>query len=239
VSAHISEDLPRLLTGEAARDEVLAAAVHLRSCPDCQQELVSAVVAHASLTSAHRFAPQLVTPPTPVDEADLAPDAQLPDISAVFAKARAEAVDAARPASRTRRRLLTVAAAAVLAAGVGVTVAETVGGSSPAKVSAAQTVVLRPVGTNSGTVRATVEAGTMRVDASALPTLAASRQYEVWLTDRAGSRLRALGYIGTDRTAALPVPAEVMAQYVSIAISIQRTDQAEFSGDLVARGYYA
>ena len=31
---------------------------HLRTCPDCQQELVSAVVAHASLTSAHRFAPR-------------------------------------------------------------------------------------------------------------------------------------------------------------------------------------
>ena len=54
--AHISDDLPRLLTGDATRDEVLAAAEHLRSCPDCQQELVSAVVAHASLTSAQRFA---------------------------------------------------------------------------------------------------------------------------------------------------------------------------------------
>jgi hypothetical protein len=62
MSNHISEELPRLLTGDASRDVVMAAAEHLRSCPDCQQELVSAVVAHASLTSAQRFAPEIVAP---------------------------------------------------------------------------------------------------------------------------------------------------------------------------------
>jgi hypothetical protein len=62
MSNHISEELPRLLTGDASRDVVMAAAEHLRNCPDCQQELVSAVVAHASLTSAQRFAPEIVAP---------------------------------------------------------------------------------------------------------------------------------------------------------------------------------
>ena len=61
-SPHVSDNLPRLLTGDTTRDEAMAAAEHLRGCPDCQQELVSAAVAHASLTSARRFAPQVVAP---------------------------------------------------------------------------------------------------------------------------------------------------------------------------------
>lgn len=60
MSAHVSDELPRLLSGEADRDTVLACAAHLRACVDCQHELISAVVAHASLSSAHRFAPDLM-----------------------------------------------------------------------------------------------------------------------------------------------------------------------------------
>jgi hypothetical protein len=112
-SPHISDDLPRLLTGDATRDEVMAAAEHLRTCPDCQHELVGAVVAHASLTSAYRFAEQVVVPNR--DEAPPAvPDAEaagrhaataeesaaaelgearsgsLPDLSSLFAQIRAD-----------------------------------------------------------------------------------------------------------------------------------------------------
>ena len=61
-TTHITDELPRLLTGDATRDEVLAAGAHLRTCIDCQQELVSATVAHASLASAQRFAPEIVAP---------------------------------------------------------------------------------------------------------------------------------------------------------------------------------
>jgi hypothetical protein len=120
MTAHISEELPRLLSGEATREAVLSSAEHLRSCVDCQHELISAVVAHASLTSARRFAPELMSGPFareagPDDdaEADVSTDVsadvsadvstvpsaernetdrrELPDLSSVFARAREEA----------------------------------------------------------------------------------------------------------------------------------------------------
>jgi anti-sigma-K factor RskA len=125
MSAHIANEVPRLLTGEATRDEVMTAAAHLRTCVDCQQELVSAVVAHASLTSAQRFAPEIISgfpadlfaarggselaephveagPKTGPDDApeqatagDASP-AELPDLSAVFEQVRREAAEPAR-----------------------------------------------------------------------------------------------------------------------------------------------
>ncbi|HVU93452.1 MAG TPA: hypothetical protein VHC23_14555, partial [Jatrophihabitans sp.] len=103
---HLTDDLPRLLTGDATRDEVLAAAEHLRACPDCQQELVSAVVAHASLTSARRFAPEVVAPIPSADGEEVGdgedgggagPAGPLPDLSAVFARAREEAASTSAP----------------------------------------------------------------------------------------------------------------------------------------------
>src|SRR4051795_3119300 len=128
---HLSDDIPRLLTGDASREEVLAAAEHLRSCPDCQQELVSAVVAHASLTSAHRFAPDIMAADPDISEdASVGP---LPDLSAMFEQVRSEAAVApAAPAAgvRHRRLIAGAAAAAVVLGGGGVVIAETVGSSS-------------------------------------------------------------------------------------------------------------
>lgn len=237
MSEHVGDDLPRLLTGDATRDETLAAAQHLRGCPDCQQELVAAVVAHASLRSAHRFAPDLVTHDAAPEPAD-PPSEPLPDLSAMFAQVRSEAAAAPEPSPRRRRsRLLAVAAAAVVLAGGGVTIAETVGSSGPSQ-PAAQRITLAPVGTNRAAATATVSGGTMRVDATSLPKLDASRQYEVWLADSTGGQVRALGFIGADRRADLPVPLPVMGRYAAIAISIQKTDQVAFSGDMVARGFY-
>jgi anti-sigma-K factor RskA len=233
VSQHISDDLPRLLTGDATRDETLAAAEHLRGCPDCQQELVSAVVAHASLTSAHRFAPRSAA----VDElrTESAP-AALPDMSAMFAQIREEAATQAQPAGKRRRLLIAVAAAAVVATAAGVTIAETVG-PSPSH-SVAQTLLLRPVPAHpDASAKVTIAGDRMHLDATSLPQLDADHQYEVWLVaDAAG--LRPLGYIGHDRTADLTVPASVMAQYTSVAISVQRNNQVSFSGDVVVRGTY-
>jgi hypothetical protein len=238
VNSHISENLPRLLTGDATRGEVLAAAAHLRDCPDCQQELVSAVVAHASLTCAHRFAPAVVTRSAPLGEGDIAPSGPLPDLGAMFARLRDEASTTTRSSARqwTRGRWLAAAAAVVVVAGGGVTIAETAG-SGPS-TPAAQTITLRPVGDQRATARVTFTADRMRIDASALPRLDSSRQYEVWLADGTGAQLRPIGYVGSDRTAELPVPNQVRSQYQYVAISIQRTNQVQFSGDMVARGYY-
>jgi hypothetical protein len=134
MTVHIANDLPRLLTGEATRDEVLNAAAHLRTCVDCQQELVSAVVAHASLTSAARFAPEIVSGlvgdffgERSEDEPDLEvePDeatsdqSELPDLSAVFAQVRKEAAEPRKAPPRFQTRHLLAAAAAVVVVGGG------------------------------------------------------------------------------------------------------------------------
>jgi anti-sigma-K factor RskA len=132
MSAHIANEVPRLLTGEATRDEVMTAAAHLRTCVDCQQELVSAMVAHASLTSAQRFAPEVVSgvpydlfaerggSELATDDVEIEPhfsevndvdadetavarsEPELPDLSAVFAQVRKEATESRRPAAAPR-----------------------------------------------------------------------------------------------------------------------------------------
>jgi anti-sigma factor RsiW len=49
---HVVDDLPALLAGECTREQTLAVAAHLRTCPQCQQELVSMVVASGVLRAA-------------------------------------------------------------------------------------------------------------------------------------------------------------------------------------------
>jgi hypothetical protein len=244
-STHISEDLPRLLTGDATRDEVMAAADHLRTCPDCQQELVSAVVAHASLTSAQRFAPEIVAPEAPVQEQAEIPVSSLPDMSAMFAKVREEASTSAsasgqpaRPAWR-RQRLLAVAAAAAVLVGGGVTIAETVGSGSSSPQQASRSLSLRAFDLGKEPAKVTlIGAGTMRIDATALPKLDGAHFYEVWLTDAARKRMQAVGSIGRDNLAQLTVSSNVMSEYSAIEVSVQRTDETAYSGKSVLRGSY-
>jgi hypothetical protein len=237
MSAHISDDLPRLLTGDATRDVVLDAAEHLRSCPDCQQELVSAVVAHASLTSAHRFAPEIVA--AGLDSGDGGADVpagSLPDLSAVFSQVRQEA---AQPTARPKRRLalVAVAAAAAVVVGGGVTVAVV---SSGTDQPASRSVALAPVGATRATAKATIiGSGRMKIDATALPKLDSTHQYEVWLTDNLGVHKQPVGFIGNDNRADITVPSRVMSQYSDIAVSIQGVDQTEYSGNTVVLGSYA
>jgi hypothetical protein len=236
MSTHISEDLPRLLTGDATRDEVLAAAEHLRTCPDCQQELVSALVAHASLTSAHRFAPEVVALRSAAELDDDEPPGALPDMSAMFAKVRAEAAGP-RPKAQRRHRLLAVAAAAAVLAGGGVTIAETVGSSS--SQPATRTVALGAFGVGKEPAEVTlVGGGEMRIDATALPKLDSTHFYEVWLTDTARKRMQSVGSIGRNNQAQLTVSSNVMSEYSDIEVSLQQTNQTTYSGTSVLRGSY-
>jgi hypothetical protein len=243
MSAHISEDLPRLLTGEANRDVVLAAAEHLRGCPDCQQELVSAVVAHASLTSAHRFAPEIVSPEPGRDDHDHdghaeQPAGTLPDMSAMFAQVRDEA-STAPTKPRRQHRLLAVAAAVVVLAGGGVTIAETLGSSTSS--SSSQSIALSGFDRVKPSVKAKVTivgSHTMRIDATALPRLDSNHSYEVWLTDPSRVHMQSVGFIGADNRGQLTVSPKVMANYRDIEVSVQRTNQTKYSGISVLRGSY-
>jgi len=235
---HLTDQIPRLLTGEATRAEVLDAAEHLRTCPDCQQELVSAVVAHASLTSAQRFAPEVVATLPALDDGE--PAGPLPDMSAVFARVREEARDGARATSTGRGRRwrgAALAAAAAVVIGGGTVAAVELTGSNGSSTPST-TVALAAFQQGHAPAKVTVRGSTMRVDATKLPRLDPQHFYEVWLTDKARTRMWPLGAIGTDNRAQLPVPTSVMAKYAAIEVSVQRASQTAYSGVSVLRGTY-
>ena len=234
--SHLTDDIPRLLTGDATREEVLAAAEHLRTCPDCQQDLVSAVIAHASLTSAQRFAPEIVTPVPTVDEEES--EAPLPDLSALFAQAREEAsaATAAAPSRSPRwRTALVAAAAAVVIGGTAAGVVElSTSGNSPQGT----TVALGAFQDGHAPAKATVVDRTMHIDATKLPRLDGQHFYEVWLTDKQRQHMWPLGAIGSDNKAQLPVPTSVMSRYAAIEVSVQKANETAYSGVSVLRGTY-
>jgi hypothetical protein len=254
MTVHIANDLPRLLTGEATRDEVLNAAAHLRTCVDCQQELVSAVVAHASLTSAARFAPEIVSGlvgdffgERSEDEPDLEvePDeatsdqSELPDLSAVFAQVRKEAAEPRKAPPRFQTRHLLAAAAAVVVVGGGgsaIYLAST-GGSS----SGTRTVQLSAFDKGSTAATATMTPGDqMRIDAAGLPQLNGKR-YEVWLTNAARTRMQPVGWLGANGAAALTVPPDLLKRFSDIEVSVQPVNAStyDYSGTSVLRGDYS
>ena len=247
MSNHITEDIPRLLTGEANRDAVLSAAEHLRSCPDCQQELVSAVVAHASLTSAHRFAPEIVAPPGlddhlarlhhDTDASDEGP--ALPPLTSMFDKVRQEAEQAsARTRSAPRRgRLLAVAAAAVIIVGGGAAIAEVATSSSSSSNQHTVALTAFDQGHNQGDVTI-VGDRKVSIDATKLPRLDRNHVYELWLTDAARKHMQPVGLLGNDNTADFTVSSKSLTNYDNFEVSIQRTSQTQYSGISVLRGQY-
>jgi hypothetical protein len=240
---HVSDELPRLLTGEASHDDVMAAAAHLRTCVDCQNELVSHVVAHASLTSAQRFAPEVVHRPasdnfTAEDSAGADPAGELPDLSAVFAQVRREADEGFRPVREHRRRpyLIGAAAAVVAVVGGGALIYAATSGNDH-NGAGTRTVALGAFdqGHTSGT--ATIGDGTISLDATSLPKLSGKR-YEVWLTNDRRTRMQPIGWIGNDGRAQFTVPPQMMTQYGDLEVSVQNADANDYtySGTSVLRG---
>lgn len=248
MSTHISDELPRLLTGDAPRDVVLAVAAHLRTCEDCRQELVSATVAHASLSSAQRFAPEAVQPRPAAGGAAVAtpesrPAAPLPDLSALFSQVRTEAgQQAEQPPAPRRARLygLAVAAAAagLLLGGGAVVAANHLASSHPSGHS----VALSAFDTGRAPAQATIGTnGVLSVNATALPAPDAAHRYEVWLTNGARTQMQPVGWVGADGKAKLSVPGDLLARFSAIEVSVQNVGAAsyDFSGTSVLRGDYA
>ena len=238
MTSHISDELPRLLTGEATRDVVQSAAAHLRACEDCQQELVSAVVAHASLMSAQRFAPEIVARPAQETSSSEAADA-LPDLSVIFAKVREEAADAPHSATRWRRPLYAVAAVAagILIGTGGTALVQNIGDTAPA----GRSVPLAAYDEGTVPAKATI-VGThqLNLDARSLPKPKPSERYEVWLTNDAETKLQPVGWIGNNGKASLTLAADLLARFNHIQVSVQSVDASTytFSGRSVLRGKY-
>lgn len=240
---HISDDLPRLLTGDATRDEVMVAAEHLRTCIDCQQELVSATIAHASLASAQRFAAEVVAPRADdLETIELPTATDLPDLSAVFAQVRQDAAtDAVAVTTKprlSRTRFAVAAAVAGLLIGGGGAIAATQLGSSSSP--AGRSVALAAFGEGTHAATARIASGKLTINASSLPVPDAEHRYEVWLTNPARTQMQPVGWIGTDGKATLTVPQDLTQTFSAIEVSVQRVDapRYEFSGVSVLRGSY-
>lgn len=249
MNGHVSEDLPRLLTGDAGRDEVMAAAAHLRECVDCQHELVSDVVAHASLRSAQRFAPEIVAELMSTETADSlntgdGSDAEqseppLPDLSTVFEQVRRETEQSDKPApaprSRRRTRWLAASAAAVVVVAGGVAVYEVV--SSPSH--SGRTVQLHAFGVGTTGATAHINGGDITVNAASLPNLD-NKFYEVWLTNNARTEMQPVGWIGTDGIARIAVRSGMLTKYPDLEVSVQDPAKGyEYSKVSVLRGSVA
>ncbi len=249
-AAHVYEELPALLRGEADRATVSSAAAHLRECEDCRQELISALLAHAALASAARYAPDLAAmlagpaaepagdagdEPPPAAAAQPDP-ALLPDFGPILASVRADRPPGpARPPRAFRPRWL--AAAAVVGIGLGV------GGVAAADAlhtgPSARTVQLAAFGT--GTVPATakiVGGHEVKVDAAALPTPGPDRLYEVWLTNKARTQMYAVGSLPAGRTGTFTVAPALLHTYSALEVSVQPLSDSGYSGVSVLRGTY-
>ena len=243
MSTHIFDELPLLLTGEADRATVALAADHLRECEDCQQELVSALIAHASLSSAARFAPELRSLLSTDDAEDRpAEPADLPDLTPVFEMAKQEARaprHSVLPSRARSRRVRWIAAAAVAGVagrwrrGPGRPEPRWFPGrrarySSPHSIRAEVAASAKLVGNNE-----------VQVDASSLPTPGSGTNYEVWLTDTARKNLQPVGWVGSNGQTRLQIPSSLLDKFTDIEVSVQDSVEAyEFSGTSVLRGNY-
>lgn len=239
---HVFDDLPLLLSGEADRATVTSAASHLRGCEDCRQELISAVVSHAALTSAVRIAPELADA-FPLAGADVATGGQLPDLSAMFAQVRSEAaptVLADRRSAKSRRvqpRWLAAAAAVIVVGGVGGGLAVANSGGSQSGRSVALAAFDQGKSPASVTL---IDNREMKLNASSLPALRTGEYYEVWLTDAARKNMAAVGQLNQDREGDFKVPTDVMTTYSAVEVSVQQTaSTGGYSGVSVLRGSYA
>jgi hypothetical protein len=256
MTEHVFDELPRLLSGDADRAAVAAVAAHLRECADCNDELISAVAAHAALMSSARYAPELANDAE--QRQTLAPAAAepLPDMSLVFAEIRRELAEAehspapspeptpllsrTRPKARRRRTVqygLVAAAVSVGLVGGGVYVADRATSHNPS----ARAVALDAYGIGTSAAGAKLIGGDeMVIDASSLPALASGQYYEVWLTNGARTAMAPVGQLDADGMGTFTVQNAEMTGYAAIEVSVQATHGVgSYSGVSVLRGSYA
>ncbi len=232
---HIDDELPLVLSGEADRDTVMSVVAHLRQCRDCVEELLSLLIAHASLSSAARFAPEVVAIAVEHEQTSR----PTPDLSAMFARVAAE-VDIETIAATSRRprhtgRWLAAAATVIVVAGGTAAIVTSASSSS----GPATDVALSAYDIGTKPARAVVTGSQMKLDASSLPTLPSGELYEVWLTNAERTSMHPLGWVGPDGNGTYTVPAPLMNHFSAIEVSVQKVAAPDgYSGTSVLRGTY-
>jgi hypothetical protein len=243
MTSHVGDEIPGLLCGDALRPAALTAIAHLRVCPDCRDELISALLGHVALTSAARLLRQTepVTEKAAADRESAGSVGRFPfDRSGAQPRTSLEpsrtslVADkaAGRARDRRRRRVGLAAAAAVLATAGAAGVLLPHG-------SAARAVSLSAYGV--GTTNASAEfVGSSDVDIRAnLPALSGGNYYEVWLTDAARTVMTPVGQLASAGSTQLSLSRDVASRFGDIEISLQSsTDGSAYSGVSVLRGQY-
>lgn len=244
--------LLELALGGPGAAEALASGdrAHLDACDRCRAEL-DGLRRVASAARAATLEDLLTAPPPRVWEA-LARDLGLPGATEQIpetglARGPGPPPSAARSGGRTWRRRSALALAAVcLAAGAaagGAAARWTAGGGESATELGDVHVLAAMSGTRAaGTVSVETDPGPdrrMRVAVDRLPPT--DGYYEVWLMDRTGTRVIAVGVLGSTGRATLPLPGGVdLGTYPLVDVSDEAYDGSpEHSGTSVVRGRVA
>lgn len=215
---HVEEELPALLGGEIDLEMTRDVTGHLRSCPDCRNELVEVA---AGISVMRRLDQTSAT--------DGSQDAPVP-IAATPARSR----------SRSRTTVLVAAAVAIVFAGA-VTTAALLAGRGSGGPDA--TVALAPVSDEAarGSVAMTDVgvAHAMEVDTS-LGAAPPDAYYEVWLLDRDTGKMLPVGVLPPDGRGTYRLPGSLVEQYDTVDISLEPDDgSTAHSTDSVLRADYA
>lgn len=215
--AHVVEELPALLAGELDLESSREVTGHLRSCTDCQHELVE-VAAGIGLMR------------------------RLDALSDSESKSTASAVAVAAPRSGSWTRATKLAVAAVVLVLVGfASTAVLLANRDDAGPQAR--VELTPVAAGSGAgsvaMRASGTTQAMQVDTS-LGAAPRDRYYEVWLLDRESGKMLPVGVLPPDGRGTYRLPNDLLAGYDTVDISLQPDDgSTQHSSESVLRADYA
>ena len=224
---HSQFDLVGLIAGELGREETIAVGRHLRSCPQCTEELVDLAVAHGALSAASAALVQLDSAPTdrPSPNAPLADmpghDEELP------APTRVE-LDTTKITKRltTPRRLavvVAVAAAVLILVGVGSFIAWTQSQPSSSVVASAALKPIDAPASATGSIKAVAVGDTrnLTVETKNLGTPSGEHFYEVWMLNTSTQKMLPVGVLPPSGTGTYSMGASIMAGYSAVDISLQ------------------
>lgn len=180
-----TDDLVALLRGDLDRARLAEVSAHLRGCADCRRELADVAAVHGSLEAARRVLhPAVAGEPAAVEPAD---DDLLPPLQL--------------PRRRPAQRWLAVAAAALIAVGIG---------------SAALVVNRQDTGPAGETE--------MTISTHDLPDAGTGHFYYAWLLDPTTNKMLPLGQVSPTTTAHFEVPSDLLTRYHAVDISLQADD---------------
>jgi len=228
---HVDDELIDLLAGESDPTTARRLVAHLRSCPRCVDQLISAVFAVCALRASARVELESATPiheSETESESESESDAE-GQTAAGEARLKPSPVDTARAPHRWRKHLAAVAASVILLV-AGLLIGSRVA-SGPAPVTGPTIVDVKltpleapPSAGGQVTVEATGDTRQLLVRTTSLPAPPTNHFYEVWLLDPKTLKMMSMGVLGPSGQGEYAVTAPIMAGYSAVDVSLQAND---------------